>query len=591
MSSPTLVQYADSNTLSVAFGSPVTQGNFLVCIGTNGAIPTDTLNNAWQTFQKDFVFDFTCSVSVCPASKSTGANTVSTGTGVGFLAVAEFSPSVIQAQTDVVTGGISADIAGAINQLLVGMCQAPVSGNTISGVGSGFTQPSGSFTNRISLEYEALAASGSVSSAFTTTGTSSRIGTSAFTLSAPPVVPAQTPSIVQAGRINFTNNVAKGNSMLVVAFPLTTTATPALNCNDNLGNVYAPIAASAVSGFFASATPAYCFASYFFCAASVASGACSVSLSGPTIAISETWLLELTPCAVAAFSLMASGTVTGADVTSSPISVSAAQLLVDFAVLNQAVTGIIGMPCAGFQAPLTPSGGAIGSPWNALATQPVIANGSYNSDFNVCKSTSLGFTGPYVTGIIALGSTYSISGNAGIAGPTVSYSGTASGSVVADGSGNFTIPGLLNGSYTITPSFAGNTFSPNRITEIVNGSNITGVNFSIAAPTLPTGGFSPNWYEGQRNAGLAVYISPGGFGGVSYNGQLVLVPANSTSYLWLANGTRGVIQVGPSLPDNAYGIAIVVSGPIITTGINQPGRGNFTTDPGIQSITDIRSQN
>ena len=52
-------------------------------------------------------------------------------------------------------------------------------------------------------------------------------------------------------------------------------------------------------------------------------------------------------------------------------------------------------------------------------------------------------------------STYSISGNAGVAGATVSYTGTASGSVTADGSGNYTITGLSNGSYTITPTIDG----------------------------------------------------------------------------------------------------------------------------------------
>jgi len=71
-----------------------------------------------------------------------------------------------------------------------------------------------------------------------------------------------------------------------------------------------------------------------------------------------------------------------------------------------------------------------------------------------------------------------ISGNAGVAGATVSYSGTASGSVTADGSGNYVIINLANGSYTITPSKTGYTFSPTSASETVNGANITGVNFT-----------------------------------------------------------------------------------------------------------------
>lgn len=72
----------------------------------------------------------------------------------------------------------------------------------------------------------------------------------------------------------------------------------------------------------------------------------------------------------------------------------------------------------------------------------------------------------------------SISGNAGVAGALVSYTGTASGNVTADGSGNYTIPGLANGSYTITPTKAGYTFSPSNRSETVSSSNITGVDFT-----------------------------------------------------------------------------------------------------------------
>jgi hypothetical protein len=72
----------------------------------------------------------------------------------------------------------------------------------------------------------------------------------------------------------------------------------------------------------------------------------------------------------------------------------------------------------------------------------------------------------------------SISGNTGVGGATVSYSGASSGSVVADSFGNYILPNLVNGSYTITPSLAGYTFSPTNASETLNGTNITGVNFT-----------------------------------------------------------------------------------------------------------------
>jgi hypothetical protein len=76
--------------------------------------------------------------------------------------------------------------------------------------------------------------------------------------------------------------------------------------------------------------------------------------------------------------------------------------------------------------------------------------------------------------------TFSISGHAA-AGALISYSGTASGSVTADGSGNYAISGLTPGTYTITPSLTGFTFSPASATEIYAGSDVTGVNFTAVS--------------------------------------------------------------------------------------------------------------
>jgi hypothetical protein len=88
----------------------------------------------------------------------------------------------------------------------------------------------------------------------------------------------------------------------------------------------------------------------------------------------------------------------------------------------------------------------------------------------------------------------SISGNAGAGGVTVTYSGASSGSVVADSFGNYILPNLVNGSYTITPSLAGYTFSPSSSSQTVSGTNITGVNF-IAS--VSSGGSTP-WYLNEN---------------------------------------------------------------------------------------------
>ncbi len=51
----------------------------------------------------------------------------------------------------------------------------------------------------------------------------------------------------------------------------------------------------------------------------------------------------------------------------------------------------------------------------------------------------------------------------------------------ADGSGNYNFTGLPNGTYTVTPSKSGYTFSPPNRSVTINGADVTGVNFTAQA--------------------------------------------------------------------------------------------------------------
>lgn len=73
-----------------------------------------------------------------------------------------------------------------------------------------------------------------------------------------------------------------------------------------------------------------------------------------------------------------------------------------------------------------------------------------------------------------------IQGNSGVSGAKVSYSGAASGSVTADANGLFTISGLANGTYSLTPSLTGFTFTPTSASKTINGADILNVNFTAS---------------------------------------------------------------------------------------------------------------
>jgi hypothetical protein len=78
---------------------------------------------------------------------------------------------------------------------------------------------------------------------------------------------------------------------------------------------------------------------------------------------------------------------------------------------------------------------------------------------------------------------FSLSGNAGVAGATISWSGTSSGSVVADSSGNYSAPGAMTsgGSYSITASLALYNFGPPGGYFVGNATNDRVFNFTATA--------------------------------------------------------------------------------------------------------------
>ena len=106
--------------------------------------------------------------------------------------------------------------------------------------------------------------------------------------------------------------------------------------------------------------------------------------------------------------------------------------------------------------------------------------------------------------------TWSLTGNISPssigAGATVTLSGAAAASTVADASGNDPFANLANGNYAVTPSAAGVSFSPTVTAVKISGANSTGVNFT-AAVAPPTYGLAGTISPANVGAGATVTIS------------------------------------------------------------------------------------
>ncbi len=152
----------------------------------------------------------------------------------------------------------------------------------------------------------------------------------------------------------------------------------------------------------------------------------------------------------------------------------------------------------GFSGPVTL--GVSGLPTNASASftpSSINTSGSATLDVSTAASTPTGNSTLTITGndgsttksttvtLVVTGPTFTVSGaitpSANGAGTTINLSGAATRSVVANGSGEFTLSGVTSGAYTVTPFKTGYAFTPSSRTLMVNG-NTTGVDFT-AAPT------------------------------------------------------------------------------------------------------------
>jgi hypothetical protein len=141
---------------------------------------------------------------------------------------------------------------------------------------------------------------------------------------------------------------------------------------------------------------------------------------------------------------------------------------------------------------------------------------------------------------IPTGQTYSISGtispSAGGNGATLSLSGVSTASATADTSGNYTFTGLANGTYVVAPNHTGYAFAPGTQAVTVNGSNVTGVNFTATSQQT----FSISGTISPTTGGAGATVTLGGATAASTTSD----SAGAYTFTGLVNGSYTVTPTG-----------------------------------------------
>jgi hypothetical protein len=170
------------------------------------------------------------------------------------------------------------------------------------------------------------------------------------------------------------------------------------------------------------------------------------------------------------------------------------------------------------------SAGVDDPPLHALANGVDGSNGIFNytsSAEGTFPNTSYRSTNYWVDVVYTSSNTYALGGTLsgpGGAGATVSLSGAETLSTTADSSGNYTFDGVVSGSYTVTPSHGGVTFTPASRNVSIGTGSVSGVNFSATVSNpLSISGTITNGASATVNLGGAATATTTADSGGNYS--------------------------------------------------------------------------
>ncbi|GMU44197.1 MAG: hypothetical protein AMXMBFR25_21830 [Lysobacterales bacterium] len=145
--------------------------------------------------------------------------------------------------------------------------------------------------------------------------------------------------------------------------------------------------------------------------------------------------------------------------------------------------------------------------------------------------TGQNFTGTATTTTYSISGTVTNGGGSGISGATVS---AGSASATTNSSGAYTISGLANGSYTVTPSLSGYTFSPVNRSVTISGANSTGQNFTGSVSSGATALSNGVGVAGSTNSTSA---------NSSWKDYTVAIPSGATNLTIATSGASGDVDL------------------------------------------------